>query len=199
MKQLVTLILLTGIALSSQAQVPAGKLDFTKEDITQMKKFDARAVSVYGVYLTMTKAEAVAALSRDKSIYWEYDGFNTTSEETTSTTETRIYVYNRKADGEKGSSILYLIWNDGDLSLDRIVFFLDIKPKAVGDTKKLFSLDAVDRESAFYKRFLVKADKHKNEDYTISDEYRSKKLQVIQYKRSGEPNDIYFALDLGLE
>ncbi|MFN8242569.1 MAG: hypothetical protein U0X40_00835 [Ferruginibacter sp.] len=185
--------------LAAQSQDITATADFGSTDITKANPFNPKAISVFGVQLTMSKSAVMEALNKEKNLIWEFDMFNTPSTELTSLTETRMYVYERKPGADKGPCLLYLIWNEGMAGLNRIVFFTDMKARAVGDTRKLFSLDAVDRSAAFFRRFLVKPDVHKNEDYTISDHYFSKSLQVIQFKRDGEPNDIYFALDLNLQ
>jgi len=191
-------ILLLGILLNMQsfAQEPVTQVDFMTTDITKMVPFNGEAVSIFGISLSMSKRGAVDALNSYKGMMWEFDSFNTPSEDLESKTETRIYVYNRnKATGEKDACILYLTWNKGSEGLDRIVFYNDLSPLAVGDTKKLFGKDAITPGSAFYRRFLVKASKEKKDDYTIVQSYASKQMNIIQFINSDGPNDIYFSLN----
>jgi len=175
-------------------------VDFTKTDICNTSNFNGSAVSIFGNCLGMSKAAAIEALKKYHNITWEFDLFNTPSTDPKSLKETRIYVYSKDtAGGKKGESLLYLIWNPGSKGTDRIVFFIGMVNYAVGDTKKLFGTEAITAGSEFYQRFLVKADRHKEETYIIKDTYYNKHLQVIQFKNTGEPNDIYFSLDRAMD
>jgi hypothetical protein len=191
-----------GICLSvyTMAQHAVTAVNFITTDITQSKPFAAENITVYGIHLGMSRKEVLAALQAEQSVVSSVDRFNTQSDDANSTTQMRIYVYAKGADGKGANSLLYLIWNEGSAGLDRIVFFVDMKTMAVGDTKKLFGNDAVDTESEFYKRFLVKVDDHIDGSYTIKDRFFAKDLEVITYKKSnGKPNDVYFALDRKLK
>ena len=196
MKYVSILLLSIFLNLQSFAQDPVTHVDFMTTDITKTVPFNGEAISIFDISLSMSKKGAVDALNSYNGIMWEFDKFNTPSEDPESKTETRIYVYNKdKATGAKGACILYLIWNKDSEGLDRLVFYNDLLPLAVGDTKKLFGKDAITPGSAFYRRFLVKASKEKKTDYTIVQSYYSKQMDIIQFINSDKPNDVYFSLN----
>lgn len=196
MKYVSILLLAIFLNLQSFAQDPVTHVDFMTTDITKTVPFNGEAISIFDISLSMSKKGAVDALNSYNGIMWEFDKFNTPSEDPESKTETRIYVYNKdKATGAKGACLLYLIWNKDSEGLDRLVFYNDLLPLAVGDTKKLFGKDAITPGSAFYRRFLVKASKEKKNDYTIVQSYYSKQMDIIQFINSDKPNDVYFSLN----
>jgi len=200
MKNLFAVLVSCFICFHVAAQQKATVIDFTATDITQADTFQANTVMIFGGRLGMNKKNAIAALKARKDIVWEYDNFNTVSQDVNSKTETRIYIYKKDPVTKgKGASLLYFIWDKGSTGIDRIIFFKDMAPMAVGDTKKLFVADAIDPGSEFYKRFLIKFDKETTSPYTTEHNYNAKKIQVIQLKQNYAPNDIYFSLDRTLK
>jgi hypothetical protein len=171
------------------------KKEITKVDILATKKVNGVNVSVYGICLGMKKADARKALAENKSLIVEEDGFNTKSTDDTDTKELRLYVYNiNAATGEKGDCLLYVIWNDGNMGIDRITLFNDCKNLVLGSTKNLFTKEVINASSSFYKTYLGNPTQKTDGDYTNTFFYKEKNIEIIEYKDEEKGNQYYFAL-----
>ena len=139
-KGLIFLMALCSMAAFAQEPV----YDMTKTDITKLENFDAAQVNFMGLHIGMSKQEALDVLNSMTQLTWVYDDFNTKSKDPKSTDEMRIYV-NRidDAQSEKKQELLYLTWNPGSTELNRLVFYKDAASLMKGDTKNLFSMEAL--------------------------------------------------------
>lgn len=195
MKKLIIAVVLAFVLPIFCVAQNAAKQDIAKVDVLVNKKFNGANMSVFGVFLGMKKADAKAMLAANSSLIVTNDEWNTKSTEDNDTKELRLYIYDvNAATGDKGNCILYLIWNDGSTGIDRITIFNDFKSIAKGNTQKLFSSDVIDASSDFYKKYLGKPTKNKLGDYTNTYFYKSKNIEIIEYKDDKKGNSYYFAL-----
>jgi hypothetical protein len=123
-------------------------LDLSSTDITKLKNFNGVNASFMGLKVGLSKADGIKILNSLSQFYWEFDLYNTVTQDTADKEEMRIYVYTKKEDGEKGRSILYLIWDKNSLSMTSIVFYEDIADYLKGKTKELFTKAALDKKSS---------------------------------------------------
>ena len=96
-----------------------------------------------GLHLSMTRRTAEAFLRRSPKLIGEPDTYN----------PGRIYVYGKTAKGKKGDALLYLIW-DGQVTMKQITVFEDVQPFLNADFNKLFTLEALDKDSQFARDFI---------------------------------------------
>ena len=150
-KIIVSVLILMNLSFCITAQNTS--IDLTKTDITILKNFDGTNASFMDLKVGLSKADAIKKLKELTQFYWQFEEFNTKSEKPDSKEEMRIYVYTKNASGEKDKSILYLIWDKGTLNMTSIVFFGDIATYLKGNTTKLFTKEALEK-NALCRSFL---------------------------------------------
>ncbi|MBP6431569.1 MAG: hypothetical protein KA319_07375 [Ferruginibacter sp.] len=171
------------------------KKEITKVDVFAAKQMNGANISVYGIYLGMNKAEAKKILTSNKKLIVEDDGFNTKSKDDNDNLELRLYVYDiNPTTGKKGNCLLYVIWDNESVGIDRITMFEDCKNLVVGNTKKMFTKDVINASSSFYKKYLENPTQKKEGDYTNTFFYKEKNIEIIEYKRKNDDNKYYFSL-----
>ena len=74
----------------------------------------------------------------------------------------RIYVYNRNANGSKGDPVLYLIWEPKEIYLWRIVVYQGCQNVLSSNFRRLLTFEALDDNSEFKKQFIGYANRTKN-------------------------------------
>lgn len=161
------------------AQTPVQ--DLVTTDITKLSDFDGNKISFFGLKKEMTRQEAIDKLNSLKQFVWEYDLFNTKSENPNTTGETRIYV-NLIDDNnrEEKLSLLYLIWDEGAVGMSSIVFYKDAGRYMTGENKKLFTPEALIPGNPLT-RFLRGTPK-KTEGITTNWAYPDQHFIFIKYK-----------------
>jgi hypothetical protein len=140
--------LLIVVLLSTAVSAQVRRTDITKDDIRSLKGVTSRELSVSGFFVGMTFTRAMAMLSRSKTLIGERDFAN----------KKRIYVYERNVRGQKGASLLYLIW-DESRTLKQITIF-EFAGSFVGPAFRLiFGQRAVDVNSEAIRNSLGKFDR----------------------------------------
>lgn len=114
----------------------------TTTDVPTLIGMTSKQLSVLGFNITMTRAQAVAALKKSKTLFQENDGYN----------PGRLYVYSKKPDGTKDKCLLYLIW-DGKVQMKQITVFEDMISQLAPNFKRLltFEKNARKEKGDFYR------------------------------------------------
>jgi len=111
-------------------------------DVT-VAAFAPTQLRFFGVALGMTHEEARRVLSESRvAVVVEDDTAN----------PGRLYIYERTPNGDKGASLLYLIWEPSDPALARVTVFHGAAPYLHGDTRQLLTEAALDPQSPIGQR-----------------------------------------------
>ncbi len=142
-----------------------------------------------GLRLGLTQAEALNIVKTNSRLLVQADVNN----------PLRLYVYGRNADGTRGPSLLYLIWEQGDASMRRMTVFQDSRMALAPSFQRLLTLEAVDDNSAFKKRFLGDATRTGSREIPLArvrqiTHYYDKIGLEITDQRLGEVRSVVFAL-----
>jgi len=172
--------LLTLLVVTASAQ-PTGMAEFSKTDITKLADFNGNNITYFGLRKGMSKAEAVKILNTLKQFTWKYDSWNTPSEDVNSKTETRIYVTLADKTGfEDDATALYLQWEKNNPKMSTLIVYEAGGKYAIGDTKKLFTTEAISGNADFL-GFLKDKPKVIDEKYTTSYAYPSQHFSFTSY------------------
>ncbi len=191
MKKLAFLIIL--LPLISLAQ-PISYTEITQVDILKMKKLDGSKISVYGLYLGMSRKDAQKIFAENKQINVVVDEFNTKSTDIESTEELRLYIYNKYTSEQDKKTLLYVIWDEGSKGISSIVIYDDMANNVVGETKDFFTKKISDKSSSFYKKYLGTATNINKTSYGVTSSfYKSKNITTIFLDMSGKMT-YYFKL-----
>lgn len=175
------LIALAMIVTNLQAQT--GLTEITKTDITKLTSFDGRKISFFGFHAGMSKKEAQDLLKAQPKLIAEYDDFNTKSKDPNSTEEMRIYVNMiDDAHGEQKMELAYLVWSPGTLQMTSMVIFNDAVPLVQGDTKKLFTTQALKPGNSF--TGFLKSTPVKKDGVAITYVYDAEHFAFIRFEPS---------------
>jgi hypothetical protein len=117
-----------------------GPLEITAHDITSVGELGSRQLTVIGVPMGATRAEAERIVGADPRFRIEPDTGN----------PERFYV----KDAASGKALFYFIWDASGPSLDRVTVFVDARTLMVGRAQDLLSLGTVDPESEVRREFL---------------------------------------------
>lgn len=169
------------------------KTEITKTDITTIKNFSGDKISVFGLYLGMSKAAAKKVLDARTDIYYDPHFFNFPGA-TTNKTELTAYIcdtaFNSRGQRESFATIR---WDKDSTGLTQIVIFKYLLPHVKGKTSLLFTPELVNENSPLIKKLLGKPDKVNNDGSMRSCFFKAKKFVTIKYVKY-EGTDHYFAL-----
>jgi hypothetical protein len=184
-------VLIPGVLLAQ----PGAVKEITKTDITKQTTIDGSKISVFGMYLGMSRAETKNLIKHTSLLKAEVDGFNTESEEDTSTGKLRYYIYNNYTNNADKKEFLYVIFDKGAKGISSIVLFTDMKELAVGGTKDFFTNKISDLKSTFCKKYLGTPSKTKKSTYGVTTNmYKSKKISTIIVEKTEGGKDYYFKI-----
>jgi hypothetical protein len=147
MKKILIFVFTIILSSSLYSQDNSSVIEITTTDITLYPKLKSNKISVYGIHIGMTQSEVNKILSENSKLYYYVDKVHTT-------TDNRIYVYDRNKDMEKRNCILYLIWTDNSKELSKITFFEDFASYLVGSTSKLLTFEGFDSQSKLSQDYL---------------------------------------------
>lgn len=118
-------------------------IELTRDNPTSLIGTNSSTYRIFGFRLGMQRKEAEKMLKGSKQLIGETDDYN----------PSRIYVYRRNADGSKGESLLYLIWEPNKKRLGQITVFNGCSELLTGNFQRLLTSEAVD-ESPFRNQFI---------------------------------------------
>ena len=147
MKKTLLFILLISLTHNLFSQEKSAEIEITASDITVYPKLKSNRISVFDIQIGMSQSEVNKILSENSQFYYFIDNEHTT-------TDYRIYVYDRNKYNEKRNCILYLIWSDNNIELTKITFFEDFAPYFVGATSKLLTFEGFDFQSKLSQDYL---------------------------------------------
>lgn len=189
-RRIVFFLILLGMTIfHTGALAQADKYELTQTDITTVATFHSKQVSVFGVSLGMSRAVAEDILRANPLLLIEQDKPN----------PTRLYVYDRKADGTKNKCVLYYIWEPDNPKLSSITVFPDCNKYLKGKTKMLLTFAVLDNYSDIRSSFLSYPDRSKvtldipGIAKTTSYYYQARGIE-ISLRTMGQENSIVFAL-----
>jgi len=193
-KIIVTAVFAIALLLPCFAQ-KSDKLELTQTDIISAGKLDGAAISVFGFYLGMKKAEARNILQHNTNkITVDYNSWNIVNRPISDTIENGCYVYAVDSlTGQQKNCILFLGWNNKDPGLARITVFSEFKEYVKGLTWQLFTSDVANPKSAFYKKWLIRPTTGSPGISTSSWFYQASNIMIITNSATGEAK-YYFML-----
>jgi hypothetical protein len=147
MKLLITISLL--LILST---IPFGQgrgIELTTDNPATLISTNSAAYTIFGFRLGMSRPEAQRILAQRMSLVGERDEFNSS----------RIYVYDRGPLGQKGKTVLYLIWEPDGTRLSEITIFNDCAKYLSLNFARLLTPAAISDSSVFKKTFIGNADR----------------------------------------
>lgn len=147
MKKILPFIFIFTLASSLFSQDNSAEIEITDTDITLYPDLKSNKISVFGIQIGMTRTEVNKILSENSQLHYHIDDNHTSS-------DYRIYVYDRNKDNEKQNCILYLIWTDNNKELTEIVIYGDFAPYLKGATSKLLTFEGLDYNSKLSKDYL---------------------------------------------
>jgi len=147
MKLLITISLLLILAGVTFGQ--GHGIELTKDNPATLISTNSAAYTIFGFRLGMSRPEAQRILARQKLLVGERDEFNSS----------RIYVYDRGPQGNKGKAVLYLIWEPGGIRLSEITIFNDCRKYLTPNFARLLTPEGLSDSSAFKKTFIGNADR----------------------------------------
>jgi hypothetical protein len=125
----------------------------------------------------------------------EVDGFNTESEDITSTGQLRYYLYNNYTNGADKKVLLYVIFDKGSQGISSIVLYTDMADLSVGGTKDFFTKKIADITSPFCKKYLGSPSKTNKTGYGVTSYlYKPKKICTIIVENDDNEKEYYFKL-----
>lgn len=131
----------TRLAPDDAAEPTAEAVELTADDITRFRDLGSRRISVAGVTLGASRAEAERIIEADPRLSIHPDRAN----------PERFYV---KLAGTE-TSVFYFMWNpQGPAGLNRVTVFVDAADLLVGRTRDLLTLQALDPGSEVRREFL---------------------------------------------
>lgn len=179
------------LTLAAHAQT---KTEITKTDVPTLIGKTSKQFAVLGFDLSMTRAQAEAALKNSKTLLQVADTYN----------PSRIYVYSRKPDGSKDKTLLYLIWDKAiqNGQMTRITVFEDMISQLAPNFKRLltFEKNASKEKADFIMKFAGRPDSTnitldiptiglKHTTY----EYKEIGFEMV-HKKSSDGESVVFAL-----
>lgn len=147
MKKILILSLTIILTSTLYSQDNSSVIEITATDITLYPKLKSDNISVFGIQIGMTQMEVNKILSENSQLYYYVDNGHSTS-------DYRIYVYDRNKDKEKRNCVLYLIWTNNSNELSKITFFEDFATYLIGSTSKLLTFEGFDFQSKFSQDYL---------------------------------------------
>ena len=187
---IVCLVLIFTAARSQGIQ----KTEFSEKDIFSNTSFHIIGISVFGLYIGMDKQAARKLLFHNENIVTEVDSNNTKSISDKDLKELRYYVYSKdNTTGEKSSSLLSIIWKNGETGISRIVLFNAMKYKAFGLTKQLFTGELLNPYSVLRKQYFTKEPTVNNGEYYNTYYFSEQVFELVEYKEK-QGYTYYFAL-----
>lgn len=184
------LLLLGATAYAQEATAP--KKDISRIDFTALPDFDANNVSFRGLYLGMSKEEAIQKLNSFKEFTWKYDDFNTLSRSASSPAQMRIYVDMKDKAGLDDPAVLYLQWEEGVPGMHAMVFYKALAPMLAGNAKKLFTPDAL-KEDCNCRKALKGTPVKETDDIGINTySFPKQHLSLISMGEPGSSESVWF-------
>ncbi len=172
------------------------KLELTKEDICSTGKLDGINVSVFGVYLGISKAEAKKILFNNPTINVVLDKYSTTSKADDDSKALGYFIYNVDSVTKKSNNCLCkLNWFDEELGLGQINIFTNMQPFTFGLTQKLFTSDAVNEESIIRRKLLPTPTEHYSSYGRDIYWFAENKIKLANSKDKYGNTVYYFLLD----
>lgn len=123
---------------------PRAWKEITEQDLESLRGVKSEALSILGFHLRMSRAEAETVLKESNRIVGEGDKNN----------RNRIYVYERLPNGQKGESLLYLIWESDEQELKTITVFQNCGQYLRQNFRRLHTPEALDATSKFTRNFI---------------------------------------------
>jgi hypothetical protein len=191
-KKTLLFILLISFTCNLFGQDYSAEREITATDITAYPNLKSNRISVFDIQIGMSQTEVKKILSGNNQLYYYVGNEHTT-------TDYRIYVYDRDKDNEKRNTILYLIWTDNNKELTIITFFEDFAPYLVGASSKLLTFEGFDFQSKLSQDYLGYPNKTKVTLYVPSIGlkhttyyYYSKGIEIT-FKESSDGKTAVFA------
>jgi hypothetical protein len=142
-------MLLTLACFPARAQ---SKIEITTTDVPTLIGKTSKQLSVLGFDISMTRAQAKAALKKSTTLIEDIDEYN----------PGRIYVYSKKDDGTKDQAMLYLIWDGAPKTgqMKSITVFEGMVSQLTPNFKRLqtFEKDASKEKADFIMKFVGRPD-----------------------------------------
>jgi len=126
--------------------------EFTKENPKTLIGTNPKEYSIFGIKLGMSHEQTWKIINKNSNILiGKKDESN----------PSRIYIYEKKKNGNKGKAILYLIWKPKINKLQTITVFQDCHSYLSKNFRRLLTFEAIDNSSSFKKEFIGYANKSK--------------------------------------
>jgi len=119
-------------------------IELTKDNPETLIGSNSSDYSVSCIRLGITQDQAWLILEKSDSLIGIKDQIN----------PSRIYVYSKNPDGSKGKAVLYLIWEPGTAEMKQITVFQDYRSTLSRNFSRLLTLEAIDKDSAFKRKFI---------------------------------------------
>ena len=142
------IIMLSVIIFSSQVVA----FEFTKENPKTLIGTNSKEHSIFDIKLGMSHEQAWQIINKNSHILIGIKDASNPS---------RIYIYEKKGNGNQGKAILYLIWKPKINKMQSITVFQDCRSYLSRNFRRLLTFEAVDNSSSFKKNFLGYANKSK--------------------------------------
>jgi len=118
--------------------------EITKTDITRYEDITATEILIFGISFNMSINEALEVIKLNNKVFFEVDPFNSN----------RYYLYDYEIVKERYLPLAYFIWDENGQKLLEIIIYTGFTKYLVGNTKKLLTLDVINKNSLIVKTFM---------------------------------------------
>lgn len=118
--------------------------EITKTDITRYEDITATEILIFGISFNMSINEALEVIKLNDKVFFEVDPFNSN----------RYYLYDYEIVKERYLPLAYFIWDESGQKLLEIIIYTGFTKYLVGNTKKLLTLDVINKNSLIVKTFM---------------------------------------------
>lgn len=119
--------------------------EISKTDITRYEDIMATEILIFGISFNMSINQALEVIKNyDNMVFFEVDPFN----------PNRYYLYDYEIVNDKYLPLAYFIWDDTGQKLLEIILYKGFSKYLVGNTKKLLTLDVINKNSLIVKTFM---------------------------------------------
>ncbi|HPD65423.1 MAG TPA: hypothetical protein P5050_06790 [Bacteroidia bacterium] len=118
--------------------------EITKTDITRYEDITATEILIFGISFNMSINEALEVIKLNDKVFFEVDPFNSN----------RYYLYDYEIVKERYLPLAYFIWDENGQKLLEIIIYTGFTKYLVGNTKKLLTLDVINKNSLIVKTFM---------------------------------------------
>lgn len=170
----------------------AEAIELTRDNPQTIIYENSQNMSILGFKIGLTRDEAWDVINKNKEISGAFNPFN----------KSDIYIYKKSdnVDVFKDSAVLYLIWEDNNPGINRIIVYQAFMPELSKNFQKLLTFEALDNSSKFKTSFIgyenrivIERDSAIIDDKQVDYYYDNIGLKII-HTRSLGTEKVYFAL-----